>query len=109
MQSKIEQQVMASVATIYTARMFISATAFKIYALAASVWALGALVWVARVGENFNVAFHGGVNKLAAYLLVAVSHTSLAVQMVLLVATVALISLAVDLLRGRAQQHRYAL
>ena len=107
MQSKIERQVMGSVATIYAARSLVSATAVKLYALVASVWVLGALVWVARIEDNFNVAFHGGVNKLMAYLLAAVSHTTLAVQITLLVALVALVSLAADAIRSAAS-HRAA-
>jgi hypothetical protein len=100
MSSKIEQQVMASVGIIHTARRAVSATALKVYALVASVYALGILVWVARVEQNFNEAFHGGVDKVFAYLLAAVSHTTLAVQLVLVIATLALISLAIDLARS---------
>lgn len=100
MQSKIEQQVMASVGAIYATRVLASATALKIYVLAGSAWALGALVWVARVQENLSVAFHGGVGPTFGYLLSAVTSTELAVQTVLVVAVFALGSLAVDAARS---------
>ena len=91
---------MASVGAIYTARRLVSATALKVYTLVASVYALGILVWVARVEQNFNEAFHGGVNKVLAYLVSAVSHTTVVVQLVLVVAIVALVSLALDAVRS---------
>lgn len=98
--TNIEQQVMGSVATIYTWRRVTNATALKVYALVASVYALGALVWVARIQENFFAALEGGVGRVLEYLLVAVTNTEVTVQAVLLVAIVVLFSLAVDLARS---------
>jgi type IV secretory pathway TrbF-like protein len=100
MQSKIESQVMASVGTIYAARRIVSGTALKAYALVASVYALGALVWVSRIGENLAQAMNGGVLAVGNFVLYAVMHTTFVVQAVLLVATIALVSLAVDAVRA---------
>ena len=99
---------MASVAVIHATRRLLSATALKVYALVASVYALGILVWVARVGENFSAALQGGAGKLVSYLAAAVFNTELAVQVVLLVALFALVSLVVDLARSSTPQKRLA-
>jgi hypothetical protein len=102
--NKIEQQVMASVGVIHTARRMASFTALKVYALVASVYALGILVWVARVGENLLQVLDGGVLAVGNFVLAALAHTSVAVQGILLVAIVALLSLAVDLTRTLASR-----
>lgn len=102
MQSKIEQQVMASVGVIHTARRMVSGTALKVYALVASVYALGILVWVSKVEENLLNVMNGGVLAVGNYILAALMHTELAVQMLLVVATLALVSLAIDLVRSSA-------
>jgi hypothetical protein len=99
MQSKIEQQVMASVAVVHTARRMVSATALKLYALVASIYALGILVWVSKIEENFLNVMNGGVLAVGNYVLYAAMHTTFMVQAVLLVAIVALVSLALDLTR----------
>lgn len=104
MKSKIEQQVMASVGVIHTARRMVSATALKVYALVASVYALGILVWVSEIQSNFLHALNGGVLALGHYVLVALTHTELAVQAVLLVASLAFISLIVDLIPRQSRQ-----
>lgn len=100
MQSKIESQVMASVGAIYAARRLVSATAFKLYALAASVYALGVLVWVSKIEENLLHIANGGVLAVGNFVLYAAVHTSIAVQLVLLVAMIALVSLAADIVRS---------
>jgi hypothetical protein len=100
MQSKIERQVMASVGVIHAARRLASATALKIYALAASVYALGALVWVSEIQANLLHAMNGGALAVGNFVLYAVTHTTFAVQAVLFVAAAALISLAADLARS---------
>jgi hypothetical protein len=100
MQTKIEQQVMASVGVIHTVRRATSATALKVYALVASVYALGALVWVSRIGENLAQVMQGGVLAVGNFVLYAALHTTIAVQLVLVVAIVALASLAVDAVRA---------
>ena len=100
MQSKIESQVMASVGAIYAARRLASATALKVYALAASVYALGVLVWVSKIEENLLHIANGGVLAVGNFVLYAVTHTSIAVQAVLLVAAIAFVSLAADIARS---------
>lgn len=100
MQSKIESQVMASVGAIYAARRLASATALKLYALAASVYALGVLVWVSKIEENLLSIANGGVLAVGNFVLYAAVHTSIAVQAVLLVAAIALVSLAADIVRS---------
>ena len=90
---------MASVGVVHTARRLVSLTALKVYALVASVYALGILVWVARVQENLLQVLDGGVLAVGNFVLYAVAHTSVAIQAVLLVATIALLSLVVDLVR----------
>lgn len=104
--SKIEQQVMASVAVIHTTRRIFSATALKVYALVASVYALGILVWVSEIQANFFHAMNNGVLAVGNYVLVALTQTELAVQAVLLVATVALFSLALDVMRSLTPRPR---
>lgn len=106
MQSKIEQQVMASVGVIHTARRAVSMTALKVYALVASVYALGILVWVSQVQANFLSAMNGGVLAVGNFVLTAVMHTTFVVQAVLLVAIVALVSLAIDLARTLSSQRQ---
>lgn len=98
--SKIEQQVMASVAVIHTARRIVSATALKVYALVASVYALGILVWVSEIQANFLHAMNNGVLALGNYVLVALANTEVTVQAVLFIAALACASLAADLVRS---------
>ncbi|MES2203205.1 MAG: hypothetical protein V4474_02730 [Patescibacteria group bacterium] len=105
MTSKIEQQVMASVGVVYTARRLVSASAFKLYATVASAVALWQLVWVHRVFENWSQV---GVQGTAQFVWTAVAHAHLPVQLALLVAIFAGVSLARDLMRP-AQLPRFAL
>ena len=100
MRSKIEQQVMASVAVIYAARALTSRTALEFYVFFLSVWGIGRLVWVSKVFENFSLVEKQGLGAMSNYILYAVEHTHLAVQLTLLVAAVALISLVIDLVRS---------
>lgn len=98
--SKIEQQVMASVAVIYAVHALMSMTALKLYALVASVWAFGALVWVAHVEQNFVQVMNGGVFAAGNFILSAFVHTRTPVQLVILVAVFAFGSLAIDFARS---------
>jgi hypothetical protein len=108
MASKIEQQVMASVGVVYGVKQLVSATAIKLYVLVASVWTLGALVWVARIEQNFMTALQGGLPKTLTYIEVALTHTSLYVQLALIVAAVAGISFIVDMVRKLSSKNQLA-
>lgn len=100
----IEQQVMASVGVIYTARRLTSMTAFKAYALAVSFAGIAAFVSVSNVMQNFaSVLQSGGVDRILNYVLVAVTQTTLPVQLALLMGTMALLSLAVEMVRSVTQ------
>ena len=105
MRSKIEQQVMASVGTVYVARQALSATALKLYVCALSLYGLVQLVWVHRVWENLAQV---GWSHAAAFLVEAVLNTELLVQLALIALVVAGIGLVRDLLRTGASGH-YAL
>lgn len=98
--SKIERQVMAGVGTVYAARQLTSTTALKVYALILSLWTVGRLVWVSHVFANFLEVERGGLGAMANYTLYALEHTHLGVQLALLVAAVAFISLAAEMVRS---------
>lgn len=95
--SRIEQQVMASVGTIYTARALVSASALKLYVCAVALYGLGQLVWVSRVLENLGRV---GIGNAAQFVFSAVLTTDFLVQAVLAVFLVAGISLMRDLVRS---------
>lgn len=94
--SKIEQQVMASVGVIYSARQLVSMTALKLYVCALSLFGIARLVWVSRVWENLA---HVGLSHAAQFMLSAVLNTHLPVQLALAVFVVAGVSLAIDIIR----------
>lgn len=108
MSSKIEQQVMAGVGAIYLARTLTNTTALKLYALILSVWMFGRLVWVSRVFQNFLMVEKNGVGSMFSYLLYAVEHTHLAVQVTLLVGLIAFVGLVVDTVRSLSAATQYA-
>lgn len=94
--SKIEEQVMGSVAVIYAARALFSITAFKVYALVLSLGGIVAFVSVPHVASNFvNVAQGGGVGSVALFVVSAVVSTTLLVQLALMVGAVAALLLVV--------------
>lgn len=97
MQSKIEQQVMASVSVVYASRQLFSAMAFKCYALLASGFALWQFTWVHRVFENWAHVGFAGTWQFVSYALI---HTHLPVQLALVVALATGISLAIDATRS---------
>lgn len=97
MTSKIEQQVMASVGVIYTARQFVSAAAVKLYAFVVAGVAIWQLTWVHAVVANFyEAAVHGGAVQ---FVLSALTHTHVATLAALLVLIFAGVSLARELMR----------
>jgi hypothetical protein len=100
--SKISQQVMASVAVIYAARKASGPTALKLYTLMLSIWGIGKLVWVSKVFENFLVAGKSGMTALSNYLLVALEHAHISVQLTLAVFIIAGVWLLLDLARAAA-------
>lgn len=106
--STIERQVMASVGTIYAARQLTSLTALKVYALILSLWGIGRLVWVSKIFANFMQVEKSGAGAITNYTLYAVEHTHLAVQLALLVAIVAAVSLALDAVRSLSNQFRFS-
>ncbi len=108
MASKIEQQVMASVVVIYTARALAGRRAVEWYVLGASTLALWQLVWVHKVFENFLAIEKNGLGSIVTYLLTAVTHTHLAVQLTLAVATIAFIFLILDTVRSTAPTRTFA-
>jgi len=97
MQSKIEQQVMASVGTIYLGRKLASATALKLYTLVAAAYALVQFTWVHKVFANWA---HVGLAGSWQFVTYAVLHTHLPVQIALVVLAVAGISLVRDMARS---------
>src|SRR3989344_4012006 len=96
MQSKIETQVMASVATIYTARQLVSSTALKLYVCVAALLGLARLARVERVFDNMASV---GLQGLGQFALSAVMNTHLLVQVTLLALLVAGVSLFLDFVR----------
>ena len=97
MQSKIEQQVMASVGVLYTARLFVSRIAVELYALAAAGIALWQFTWVHRVFANWA---HVGASHTLQYLSYAFVHTHVATQFALVVAAIAATAFIVDSVRA---------
>lgn len=90
---------MASVGVIYTARSLVGPVALKLYVLALSLWSIARLVWVSKVFDNFSAVSKGGVESIATFSLFAVTHTTLFVQLALIVAMGAVVGLCVDLVR----------
>lgn len=97
MTSKIEQQVMASVGVIYSARQLVGATALKLYVCALSLYGIAKLVWVARVWENFSAVGWGNAFSFASS---ALLHTHLPVQLAFAVFVLAGVWFAVDIIRS---------
>ena len=97
MQSKIEQQVMASVAVVYAFRQLTGATALKLYVCALSLYGIGRLVRASRVWENLA---HVGVQTSLQFIFSAVLNPHLPVQIALAILIVAGLGLVRDLTRS---------
>ena len=95
--TKIEQNVMANVALIYTLRKLVSYTALELYIFIASLWVVGQLVWVSKVFENLATA---GVGGSAQFIISAVLNTDVIVQAVLAVGVCAAFLLTLDIVRS---------
>ncbi len=106
--NKLEKQVMAGVAAIYVARRLTSPGAVKTYALLLSLVGIAAFVSLPHVAANFIHAESSGVPALVAFLLSAVTKTNFVVQAALVVGTVALLSLARDMVRSPVSQRSFA-
>lgn len=99
-QSKIEQQVMASVGVIYVARKATSRFAVECYALLLSIAGAAYFVSIPHVFANFAHVTSGGLMSIGTFIVGAVLGTQLVVQIAVAVATVALFAMIVDLLRS---------
>ena len=99
---------MASVAVVYATRKLTSRRAVEWYVLIASTIALWQLVWVHKVFANFAAIEKNGLGSVATYLFVAVTHTHLAVQLTLLVAAIAFLSLIFDSVRSAIPTSQFA-
>lgn len=106
--STIKTKVMAAVFMIRATRMAKSPTALKVYAIVLSVWGISRLVWVGKVFENFAIANRAGIDATLNYILAAIEHTHLGVQVMLLVFAFAFVSLLADTLRAPASSGRLA-
>jgi hypothetical protein len=107
--TKIEQQVMASVAVIYAVRKLTSRFAFEVYALVLSLAGVATLVSLSHVAANFLAASHAGPGGVSTFTLSAVLGTKLIVQLALLVGGIAAVALVVDMVKGAATPRRYSL
>jgi len=106
--SNITQKVMASVLVIYLARKATGPTALKCYILLLSLWGMGRLVWVSKIVENFSTVAQSGVLAVGNFMLVAVEHAHISVQLTLAVILVAGVWLLLDLARAAAPRARLA-
>lgn len=80
--STIEQRVMANVGMIYIARQFVSVSALKFYAVVVAGFSLWQLTWIHRVLENWQQVGFSGTWSFITY---ALLHTSLPVQLALVI------------------------
>lgn len=99
-QSKIEQQVMASVGVIYGARKATSRFALECYALTLSFVGAAYFVSVPNVFANFAHVAQGGLPSTATFIVAAIAGTKLIVQIAVAVGVVALVSMAIDFIRS---------
>ena len=97
--SKIEDQVMGSVAVIYGVRALVSPVALACYAGVSCV-AIASVVSVPHVAQNFAASAQGGVPHIIGFTIAAIVGTQLVVQLGLLIATLASTSLLVSVARS---------
>ncbi len=95
--SRIEDKVMASVLLIHTGRKFISATAFKGYAVVAALVSTMFLVSLPNVLTNLTQV---GMQGLITFFSSAITQTEVSVQVFLAIALVGSFLFARDLARG---------
>src|SRR4051812_27497309 len=103
MTTNIEQRVMASVAARYVARRLTSVRALSGTVALASPLALWKFVWVHRVLEHFASAQSRGIDTLGNYIVTALSHAHVPVQIALLCAIAAAGFLVADIIRSSSR------
>ena len=103
--TKLERNIMASIALIYVARRLTSRTALECYALFLSAFGITVLVSLSHVAANFVLVEDHGLPALGLFLLTAITKTNILVQLVLALGVIALVSLSRNLVRatGRRQ------
>jgi hypothetical protein len=106
-QTKIEQQVMAGVAVVYTARKLTSRFALECYAFMLSFVGAAFFVSLPHVAANLGTVAQGGFVSVGTYLVSAILGTKLIVQLALLVAAGALILMGYDM--AAPTEHRSTL
>jgi len=106
MKSKIEQQVMAGVAVVYTTRKLTSHFALECYALVLSFVGAAYFVSLPNVFENLTHVAQGGAVSIGVFFLTAILQTKLAVQIALLVGAASLVFMGVDVARSASNPSR---
>lgn len=101
--TRIQQQVMASVAIIYAIRQLTSSLALKVYGLTLSGAGIVAFVSLSNVFANFLSVANGGLSNIATFVLSAVLGTTLVVQLALVVGVLTLGLLLLDAARSLGQ------
>jgi len=98
---------MGNVGAVYIGRALTGTRALAVYALILSVWAIGRFAWVAKVFDNFAMVERAGMGASTKFVVYALEHAHLGVQIALLVAAVAFVALIADAVRSLAapQQH----
>lgn len=97
--TNLEQRVMAGVAVVWAARKLLSATALKLYVLLLSIGGIATFVSVSNVVHNFMHVLQNGPWGVAVFAEAAVLGTSVVVQLALIAAIAAFISLVAPALR----------
>lgn len=106
-QSKIEQQVMASVAVVYTARTLTSRFAFECYAFVLSFAGAAYFVSLPNVAANLLQVAQGGLPSIGTFFVGAVLGTKLVVQVALAIGIFSLGLIALDLIRSNSISSRH--
>ncbi len=102
MESKIEQQVMASVAVVYAVRKLTSRFALECYALALSFAGAAFFVSLPHVAANLINVASGGAPRIGTFLISAILGTKLIVQLAVLIGICAIVAIGVDMARKPA-------
>jgi len=107
MQSKIEKQVMAGVAVVYTARKLTSRFAFECYAFVLSFAGAAYFVSLPNVFQNLIQVAQGGVVGIGIFFLTAVLQTKIAVQVALFIGAASLVLMGFDMARSTSPGRRF--